>query len=106
MGKFLAITLFGLVLLVNPAFAGGFSFTDTYHSVWNNSGTRLEIVSNPEDDFAHWTNANTNLDVFCFPISKKATTAAFNCEGKPLILRFDSSSGQLYANDFPYDRIE
>lgn len=106
MGKFLAITLCGVALLVNPAFADGFNFRTTFYSVWKNGNQGLEIVANPEDDFAHWTNSQTGFDVFCTPTVKKATTAVFSCEGKPLKLRYDKVSGNLYANDFPYSRSE
>lgn len=106
MGKLLAATLIGGFLLVNPTFADGFSFTKTYYSVWNNAGQRLELITNPEDDIANWSNANTNFDVSCRLTVKKETTAVFNCDGKALRLRYDAKSGKLYANDFAYDRVK
>jgi len=104
MGKFLSKTLLILALLVNPAFADGFSFTDTVHSEWTGEDSiRVEVINNPEDDYIHVVNSKNNLNIFCHPTSKKATKAVFQCGKQEIQARY--SNGTLYFNDAPYKRV-
>jgi len=107
MGKFLTTTLFGLALLVNPAFAEEFALTTSYYSAWQNTGTQFEIISNPEDDWAYWSNDNLNQNVRCNVVTRKKYTAVYNCEDQRVLrLRYDKQSGALYINDFRFDRFK
>ena len=93
------------VLLVNPAFADGFSFIDTVHSEWTGEGTiRIEIVNNPEDDYIHVVDSKKSKDFFCYSKEKQATKAVFLCGTAEVEARY--SEGMIYFNEAPYKRIK
>ena len=104
MGKFLSKTLLILALLVNPAFADGFSFIDTMHSEWTGEETiRIEIINNPEDDYIHVMDSKKSKDIFCYSKTKQATKAVFLCGTQEVEARY--SKGILYFNNAPYKRV-
>lgn len=106
MGKFSFLLV---MVLASAAYAKEkpFTLTDSYYSKWENAGTWFEIVSNPEDDWATWSNDRLHQEFRCSVVTRKKYTAVYRCEDELVLrVRYDPKTQALYINDFRFERFK